>query len=134
MNKALKLFQQNDLSRYKILEHISTRSRCYFFKVVEKETNKLYTFKMLRSVNDNDQEDDHNIKKFMEEAEIWSITNSPLIVKMIGLCFNFEIKNNSTGIMVLEYCFNNSLAQLIERIKSNQNIRDWNETRKLVCI
>lgn len=137
MSKALKLFKQDDLTRYKILKHISSRSRCDFFKVVEKETDKLYTFKILRPVNENDQEDDlysNNIKKFTEEAEIWSIINSPLVVEMIGLCFNYKIKNNFTTIMVLEYCLNSSLEKLINRIKSGQNIYEWNDTRKLICI
>ena len=74
------------------------------------------------------------IKKFIEEAEIWSIINSPLIVKMIGLCFNYKIQNNSTAIMVLEYCLNDSLEKLLKRIKGGQNIREWNDTRKLICI
>ncbi|KAK8889378.1 hypothetical protein M9Y10_034124 [Tritrichomonas musculus] len=143
MNKSLKLFKQDDLSRYKILKHISARSRCDFFKVVEKETDQLYTYKILRPANDNDQEDDcdqednlfsNKIKKFIEEAEIWSIINSPLIVKMIGLCFNYKIQNNSTAIMVLEYCLNGSLEKLIGRIKSGQKIQEWNDTRKLICI
>ena len=105
------------------------------YTVIEKDTNKYFVFKMLKTSDLSDQDDNSymqarlNFRNIIKEIEMLSRFNSPLIVKFHGACLCYKYKNSETFVNVLEYCQNGSLNNYIGK----DNII-FNDTRKLNCI
>ena len=136
--KILHLFDQDDINRFTIVQRISTGSMHEICQVIEKETNQKYVFKILK-IEHSGQEQSllfhyNAIKTFVQTAEIISFFDSPFIVKIIGICTNYEYHQNKTAATVLEYCPNGSIGDLIRSKKSDNISSKWNDTRKLICI
>lgn len=113
-----------DLNKLSKLEKIRRGALCKVYKVFDKETNKIYCAKISL-----DKENDGRID-ISRSYNLISNLNYPTILKYIGYSpVDFHNKNFKT--IIIEYCSNGSLEDImhIEKIRNSHPL--WNFTKKV---
>lgn len=116
-----------DLHKYEKIEKLSNNSMYYVYKIKQIETEKIYLAKISVSSTDGLN------NPFKREISFGSQYNIPSFIKYVGYSpKNFEDK--ARPVVVVEFCQNGSLNNIIESENKGKSISGWDATKKLICL
>ena len=100
------------------------------YQVESKETGEKFVAKISKDEIAQKEVDQANIYR---EAVIMSKLNHPCILEFIG-CSNTNFDNQNKPVIITKYLSNGSLGKLLEFLRYDIELDEWNETLKLMII
>lgn len=120
-----------DLSKFSKQSFINEGSFGKVYKVIEKETGKVFAAKISQNNVDDDQKS--LLINLKREIGIMSQLNHPSILKFIGYS-PIDFDNEPKPVIISEYSPNGSLANLIALESQSRSLPMWDDTKKLITL
>lgn len=113
-----------DLTNFEKQEFVSRGSYSGVYKILDKRTGKYYAAKEFKN---------HYYLDLLRELNYLIEIDHPSVIKFVGFSpVNFKRKPHP--VIVTEYSFNGSLYDTLNLIRKNENVPDWDDTKKLINI